>query len=189
MKNEEFKVLKEKYEELKSKRNEVLDIQKEIAILIESEEVKKYLNLLDLLKGKTTGSNTGIVKLSDRDIINIALRETRITPDEDIYVYLGTYKYSDEVDIVHGSSDISVSRTNKDADYVTYQMLESYYSDIVEIPYKEADKFEETHKIIIPKNVASRGKYFYNLQAKYFETMLLKSPEEAKQKIKKLLNQ
>ena len=33
MKNEEFKVLKEKYEELKSKRNEVLDIQKEIAIL------------------------------------------------------------------------------------------------------------------------------------------------------------
>ena len=58
---------------------------------------------------------------------------------------------------------------------------------LVRVPYKSAEEFENTHKVIIPKNVVSREKYFYKLQLEYFETMILKSPEEAKQKIKRLL--
>ena len=41
----------------------------------------------------------------------------KITPTNDIYVYIGTYKYSDEIDIVHCSNDILVDRNNNKADY------------------------------------------------------------------------
>ena len=187
MKNEELKLLKEKFEQLQTKRNEALNLQKEIALLEETEDVKKYLHLLNILNEKTSGRNTGITNFTDRDIINIALREARITPDEETYVYLGTYKYNNEVDIVHGASDFLVNRNDKNADYVLYQLLESYYCDNVQIPYKEADEFENTHRVIIPRNVKSNERYFYDLQAEYFETMILKSPEEASQNIKRLL--
>ena len=187
MKTEELKILKKKVEKLQTKREEVLTLQEEIALLEKSEVVKKYLNLLDLLDKKTTGRNANIDKITDEEIINIALRETKITPDEEIYVYLGTYKYNNELDIVHSLSDIPISRTNKYADYVLYQNLESKYYDSFKVPYKSAEEFENTHKVIIPKNVVSRKKYFYKLQLEYFETMILESPEEAKQKIKKLL--
>ena len=187
MKNDEYKILKEKFEQLQAKRNEVLNLQKEIALLEEKEEVRKYLNLLDMLDEKTSGRNQNITRLTDRDIINIALRETKITPDEETYVYLGTYKYNNEVDIEHGASDFLVNRNDKNADYVLYQLLESYYCNNVQIPYKEAGEFENTHKVIIPRNVKSNERYFYDLQSEYFETMILKSPEEANQNIKRLL--
>ena len=44
-----------------------------------------------------------------------------------------------------------------------------------------------THKIIIPQNVVNRQRYFYNLQSKYFETMIFESPEKAKEKIIRLI--
>lgn len=119
---------------------------------------------------------------------DIAVRNTKITPDEEIYVYIGTYKYTDEVDIVHTPHDIPVSRTNPDANYVLYQNLEvrDVYKD-VRIPYSKADEFEATHKIIIPQNVVSRKIYFHDLQSEYFETMIFDSPERAKEKVNRLI--
>ena len=91
---------------MQSKRYEVLAIQKENEKLEEKDEVKRYLNLLDLLEEKTTGSNGRIDKFTDREIIKVALNRVDITPDEEIYVYIGTYKINYEIDIVHGSNDL-----------------------------------------------------------------------------------
>ena len=113
--------------------------------------------------------------------------DTKITPDEEIYVYMGSYKYNNEIDIIHGSHDIPVSRANDDADYVVYQNLEAKYYETVQIPYLKADEFESTHKIIIPQNVVSRQRYFYDLQSEYFETMIFESPEKAKEKVNRLI--
>lgn len=187
MKSEELKKLKEIVEQLQTKKNEILKIQKEIITLENTKEVKRYLNLLDLLVEKNGERNIDIDKFSDKKIINIALNKVKLTPDEEIYVYLGTYKYNDEVDIIHGSNDISVSRTNQDADYVMYQNLESKYDGPIQVPYKKADEFEATHKIIFPQNVASRQRYFYELQSEYFETMIFESPEEAMKKVNRLI--
>ena len=55
MKIEELNELKEKVEQLIKKRNEVLEIQEEIKKLEETDEIKKYLNLLNLFQEKTTG--------------------------------------------------------------------------------------------------------------------------------------
>ena len=187
MKIEELKELKEKVEQLIKERDKVLEIQEEIKKLEETDEIKRYLYLLDLLQEKTTGRNTGIEKYTNKKIIDIAVCNTKITPDEEIYVYIGTYKYSDEIDIVHGSYDIPVSRANHDANYVLYQNLEAKYYETVQIPYKKADEFESTHKIIFPQNVASKQRYFYDLQSEYFETMVFESPEKAKEKVNRLI--
>ena len=187
MKSEDLKKIKEKVKELQTKKNEVLELQKKISKLKETEQVKKYLELLDILEEKTTGINKEIDKLTDDQLISIALRQVDITPDEEIYVYIGTYKYNREIDIVHGSTDIPVKRTNRDADYVVYENLESEYNGTVLIPYKKADEFEENHKIIIPHNVLFIEKYFYKLQTEYFKTMILESPELANEKINKLI--
>ena len=187
MKIEELNELKEKVEQLIKKRDKVLEIQEEIKRLEETDEIKRYLYLLDLFQEKTSGRNTGIEKYTNKEIIDIAVGNTKITPDEEIYVYMGTYKYNDEIDIIHGSNDIPVSRANHDADYVVYQNLEAKYYETVQIPYLKADEFESTHKIIIPQNVVSRQRYFYDLQSEYFETMVFESPEKAKEKVNRLI--
>ena len=187
MKSEELVKLKERVQQLKQERDKVLSIQGEIEKLEETEEVKKYLELLDLYEEKTTGRNTGIENYTDKKIIDIALRDTTITPDDEIFIYMGTYKYSDEIDIVHGSNDIQVSRINRDANYVLYQNLEAKYYEFVQIPYAKADEFEKNHKIIVPQNVVSSQKYFYDLQREYFETMVFESPLKAKEKVNRLI--
>lgn len=187
MKSEELKKLKERVKQLQAKKSEVLEIKKEIFGLEETPEVKKYLELLDILKDKTTGRNTGIDKFTDEKLVYIALGEINITPSEEIYVYIGSYKNNDEIDIIHGSNDFPVSRNNHEADYVIYRNLEARYNGEVVVPYNESNYFESTHKIIVSQNVLSRNEYFYKLQSEYFETMVLESAEIAKEKINKLI--
>lgn len=187
MKLEELNKLKEKVKELQSKREEVLAIKNEIAILEETEEIKRYLYLFGLYKEKKNDKNIEIDKLTDKRIVTLALGDVKITPDEEIYVYIGTYKYNYEIDIVHSSNDHIVSRNDSSADYVLYVKLESKYGEQVQIPYNKADEFEATHKIIVPKNALSRFTYFYDLQEEYFETMVLEGTEAAKKMINKLI--
>ena len=186
MKSEDLKKLKEIVKLSQDKKNEILELKKEIAELEKNTEVKKYLNLLDTLEEKKSKQNKEFENFSDSKLVAIALKKINITPDEEIYVYLGTYKYNDEIDVIHGLNDILVSRLNPKADYVRYQNLEAIYDGIIEVPYNQAAEFEETHKIIIPENV-SRQRYFYELQSEYFETMILESPEKAMIKVNKLI--
>ena len=138
-------------------------------------------------KEKTTGRNTNIEKYTDKKIIDIVVCNTKITPNDEIYVYLGTYEYSDEIDIIHGSNDVPVSRSNYNVDYVFYQNLEAKNHETIQIPYTKADEFESTHKIIVPQNVVSRQRHFYDLQSEYFETMIFESPEKTKEKVNRLI--
>lgn len=187
MKNEDLKKLRESFIELQAKRDNVLSIKREILELENNSIVKRYMKLQEELEEKTTGRNTGFDNYTDEDLIRITFNEIEIEPDQDIYVYLGTFKYNNECDIVHGSSDIEVSRTCADADYILYGNLELRYNSEIEIPYSRADEFEKTHKIIYPKNVASKYRYFYELQIEYFKTMILETPEKANNKIKELV--
>ena len=98
-----------------------------------------------------------------------------------------TLSCSTQVKLFHGSCDIPVSRDDRNANYVLYQNLESKYYESVQIPYTKADEFEMSHKIIVPQNVVSRQRYFYDLQSEYFEAMILESPERAKKIVNKLI--
>lgn len=187
MKSEELKKLKTEFKQLQEKRNEILKIKKEILCLKEKNDVKRYLELINLFQEKTTGRYSEFDTVNDEKLLNIALSKVNIKPDDQIYVYMGTYKYSPEIDIIHGSNDILVSRTNQNADYVIYKNLEARYNGIVEIPYKKVDDFEKKHRIIVPQNVVSKERYFYELQTEYFKIMILESPESATRKINELI--
>lgn len=187
MKNDELKKLKLKVKQLMKKRDDILKIKKEISSLEQTTEVKKYLYLLSLLEEETDKRNKNIDEYTDEKIINISLSNTEITPDADIFVYLGTFKYDNEADIIHGPSTIAVSRDNHDADYVLYQNLEAKSYETIQIPYDKVDEFESKHKIIIPNNITNKQKYFYDLQFEYFKTIVFESPEKAYEKINKLL--
>lgn len=187
MTSEELKKIRDEFKQLKDRRDEILEIQNEIAYLEEKEDVKRYLKLIDLFNEKTLGRNSRLDKLTDEQLITIALSKVEVTSSEQVYVYIGTYKYGCECDIVHGAQDILVDRSNCNADYVVYKNLESRYNETLEVPYKKADDFEKKHTVIFPVNVLNRYKYFYNLQKEYFETMILKSPDEANMMVNKLV--
>lgn len=187
MKKEELLKIKEELIKLKNERDEILKLEGEIKVLEQNETVKKYLDLLDLYDESLSGRKKNFNKKTDDDLLKIVINNNDITPREDIYVYIGTYKYSDEIDIVHGPSDIPVSRNAKDANYVIYYNLESKYYDSVEIPYKKYLEFESKHTIIIPENIVSRKKYFYDLQKQYFDLLINESEEKANEMINKLV--
>ena len=60
-----------KIEELNELKEKVIKIQDEIKRLEETEEIKRYLNLWDLLEEKTTGRNNGIKNYTNKKRIDI----------------------------------------------------------------------------------------------------------------------
>lgn len=186
MTNEELEKLREAYKVLESKRNKVLVLKKEIEELEKIDIIKKYNKLIDDYSKMTSGANTGIDEYTDDQLISIALNHVKITPDKNIYVYIGSYRYNREIDIIHGSSDYEVSRNSSNIDYVIYENLESIYNSTIEVPYHKVEEFERTHNVIFPKNVLNY-QYFYKLQLEYFKTMILSSREDAIESINKLI--
>ena len=187
MKSEELIKLRENYNELINERNKILALKSKIEELENNSVVKEYLATIAEYKAKHIDP---IEQEEDSYFVRMAVSRTDITPRDDYYVYMGTYKYTNEIDIVHAAHDIRVNRDDKDADYVVYSNLEAKSHSLggtVEIPYSKADEFESTHKIIVPKNVVSRDSYFYKLQEEYYETAILESEDKAIEKVHRLV--
>ena len=189
MLNSELELLRQNYKKLKEKAEKVVSLAKKIEELKQLPEVKEYLELLTEYE-KITSKFVNKEQIEQKNtayFIRKAVKQTDITPRNDYYVYTGTYKYTDEIDIVHSPNDIEVSRYNSSADYVAYYNLEAKNDFSVVVPYSKANEFELKHNIIFPKNVINRKSYFYDLQDEYFETLILESEEKAIQKINKLV--
>ena len=190
MKNEELIKLRENYNELIDERNKIHALKTKIEKLENSPVVKEYLDTVSEYEDSKTKSVNSIEKADDSYFIRKAVNRTTITPRDDYYVYMGTYKYTDVIDVIHAANDIRVNRNSNDADYVVYYNLEASvhsFEGTVEVPYTKADEFESNHKIIFPKNVVSRESYFYDLQEEYYETAILESEDKAIEKINKLV--
>lgn len=186
MNKEELLELKNEFIKLQDKRNEMINLMIKIEEQKEKPEVKKYLELIELFQEKTNKLNN-FYKKTDDELLSLVLSKTKITPSKEIYVYIGTYKYSNEIDIIHSTSDIKVSRYDTNADYVVYYNLEDRYDTRIEIPYSKMKEFESLNNIIFPQNVLSKERYFYELQFEYFKTLILNSEEEANEMINKLI--
>lgn len=192
MLDSELELLRQNYKKLKEKAEKVVSLAKKIEELKQLPEVKEYLELLTEYE-KITSKFVNKEQIEQKNaayFIRKAVKQTDITPRNDYYVYMGTYKYTDEIDIVHSPNDIEVSRYNSSADYVAYYNLEAKkysFNLSVVVPYSKADEFELNHNIIFLKNVINRERHFYDLQDEYFETLILESEEKAIQKINKLV--
>lgn len=188
----ELQQLRDKYNSLIEEKERLIYLSNKIKELKKLPVIQEYLESTKEYKQIRSKdyTNDGLENQPNSYFVRNAFSHLDITPRNDYFVYMGTYRYTTEVDIEHGANDIEVSRNDKSADYVIYYNLEARTHSIdssVIIPYSEADKFESTHKIIFPKNTLIKEKYFYDLQDEYYETAILESQEDAINKINKLV--
>lgn len=188
----ELQQLRDKYNSLIEEKERLIYLSNKIKELKKLPVIQEYLESTKEYKQIRSKdyTNDGLENQPNSYFVRNAFSHLDITPRNDYFVYMGTYRHTTEVDIEHGANDIEVSRNDKSADYVIYYNLEARTNSIdssVIIPYSEADKFESTHKIIFPKNTLIKEKYFYDLQDEYYETAILESQEDAINKINKLV--
>ena len=184
MKSEEIELLRENYYSLVKEKQELLALKKRILELEQTSEVKEYLDLVNRVNSKHCSKEK-----SNRELIRDAINFSNITPTNDIYVYIGAYKYSSESEIIHDSSIYLASRNDHTADYVVYYNLEAKRYNLnfsIKIPYEKAGEFESKYNVIFSERFDKEA-YFYDLQDEYFTTVILESEEKAMSKIKKII--
>lgn len=154
---------------------------KRIKKLEKNRYVREYLSLVGLSNTKqkfiTDTDDEIISQIYGKHIHRIDERDTN-----GIYVYLGTFRYSDEIDIVHSSCDIRVKYDDDRADYRLYQDLEQLASLVVNI--KDCKAFEENNTIINP-NGYFKSREYYKIQKEFFITAVKKGQETARRRILK----
>lgn len=113
MKNEELIKLRENYNKLINERNKILTLKSKIEKLEKNPVVKEYLDTISEYEDSKAKYVNPIEKKEDSYFVRTAINQTTITPREDYYVYMGTYKYTNEMDIMHAPNDIRVNRNDK----------------------------------------------------------------------------
>lgn len=189
MKPEEMELLRKRYYDLKGQKEKIMKVKMELLKLRKSPKVQRYLELVGEYQEIKDEGIADIENKDDDFFIRRAINFSKITPTNDIYVYIGAYKYNYETDIVHGASDYLVGRGDATADYFVYYNLEERSRSSVVVPYQEVNEFEENHHIIIPKKFFNRDCYFSHLQEEYFKTIIFESEEQALLKVKKLFKE
>ncbi len=143
--------------------------------------VREYIYLIGLSK-----FNTLFNYEDDDQIVSSIYNKYIYLIQEDetngIYVYLGTFRYSDEIDIVHSSCDIRVKYDDKRADYRLYKNIEQVFAKKINI--NDCKSFERENIILNP-NSYYKEKEYYNIQKEFFITAVKKGQEAARRRILK----
>lgn len=175
---EEYKKLTEKNKEINKKR-------KRLSKLMQHRLVKEYIKLYNEVNA-FDGINA-FHKQNYKSALTQSFRrfEYNIKETNGIYVYLGTFKYTDEVDIVHGEHDDRVNRDDPKADYSLYRNIENHNLQ-EDVKIKDRDEFERTHTIICGKNQCFPDMEYWKIQEEFYELVIKKGQEVAcKEIIKK----
>ena len=179
MKEEMLQSIKKDYENQKELRDNTIKSLEKLKELENNEIVKEYLNLkekLQLLKYER------IINQTDTEIINTLFRRNMYSNKDtnEIYVCLGSFKLDNVYDIEHGPSDFRVRRDDPTAEYRIYKDIEN--ENYIQLAIDKCEKFENTHKVIIPKTILT-DKYYYELQKEFILTAVEEGQEKACQKI------
>ena len=179
MKEELLIKIKDDLEKEKEKLREEIEKNKRIKELMNDKNIKEFLDLTGLKyevkSTKRKATNDIIESMYYRYLYQIGEDETN-----GLYVYMGTYRYTDEIDIVHGAHDIRVPYDSIDANYRVYRNIEKTSSEQVLI--RHCDEFENANTIINPK-VAFNEKTFYEIQREFFIRAIKDSQESAKKMV------
>lgn len=176
MKEELLNELKKEFEQKKKQVIEYNQKVKRIKELAKTPEVKEYLYLCNQVDGMKEQ------KMQDRDITSSIYHNYlyRIDKDETngIYVYRGTYRISDEIDIVHGARDIRVNYHSSLAYYRQYYDIEQI--EPINIPINQCEQFEKEHTILY---LDYFGRKFYTIQEEFFTKAITKNQDVARKYI------
>lgn len=184
MKEELLIILRDELVKQKIKNEQYNKKVKRIRKLQKDAKVKEYMQLTDF-----SYDDLKLIKVTDSEIIDSFYRRHlyKIKENETngLYVYLGTYQNSHEIDIVHGGNDIRVNYDSKKADYRIYQDIEQSFSEIIHI--SKCEQFEKDHTIINPKMYLGKNT-FYDIQKEFFVRAVKVNQESAKKLVLKKYN-
>ena len=121
MNNEVYQKIVDEYKTKKEEKenyNDLLKVKEEMETNV---IVKEYLELLEIIKNY----DKSYINKSDDEMILDAYNKCshRLDDDNEIFVYIGTYKYAVNVNF-KGTIDKSVDRNDPEADYRLYINLE-----------------------------------------------------------------
>lgn len=145
-------------------------------------KVQEYLKLNQLIK--ESGCEQKIQEKDDKIIESIFYKyQNQIKETNNIYIYLGTFKLSDEYDIVHGPSDERVNYDDSKAQYRIYINLENGMEK--EIKIDKCEQFERENKIIFPNTSISNRRFYYELQKEFINDIIIDGQDRAVERILK----
>lgn len=184
MKEELLINLRAELENQKQKNNQHNQKIKRINELKKDSNVKEYIQLMSEID-----DNLKQIKITDKEIIksiyNHYLHKIKENETNGIYVYIGTYEYSHEKDIIHGSKDFKVDYNSPSADYRVYWNIEQSFPESISI--KMCEQFEKTHIIINPNSYFKEQEY-YEIQQDFFIESVKVDQESAKKMILRKYN-
>ena len=141
----------------------------------DDEIVESYLTIMGLTKKDILP-----IDLDDKEIIlEIILKNLYKIKEEDtnnIFVYIGTYKFSNKLSKKHITKNIEVDYNDPGADYRIYWNIES--KNPIKIHISRCSIFENAYTVFDSKNIA-----FNDIQAYFFYKAITKNQEEAKKYI------
>ena len=180
MTDDNLNELKRNYDDLVIKKQKLLKLKQSIEKYEKKRKVRKYLEL----KKEFLSLNRSIANAPDDVLFEIAMTKSKTLDNLDnIYVYLGSYKASNEADIEHPSRDTRVFHGNNDEiDYKKYRNLEGACFDDVIVPSDKCDEFEDENIIIYPRTNLF-GKYYYKIRNDFYKDALEDGIDKAKKKL------
>lgn len=169
---------KTEYEDILKKKKEYEEKKRRLEFLKKNRLVKEYISLCEELGNYRVDS---FMKREDdtqlRYLFGKFCRKSKST--NDIYIYLGTYKYVYDCDIIHGDTDEQVSYYDEGASYSLYRNIESDSSIMIGLVHREA--FESSHIIVYPSRdyLSYRMVNFDRLQTEFARDCIDYGQEEA----------
>lgn len=182
MREELLKLVKKDFEREKKRQKELKIKLKRKANLEQNKWVKEYLELKEELD---ESFDKELVDKTDSQILRSSYASNVKQEDStnNIYMYMGTYRRSNEIDVVHGANDYRIEYDSPKADYRLYKNLEYEY-DYEMIPISQCCEFEKTHNFIHAKGYMREAK-FYKIQEEFIELAVKYGQEEACKRILK----
>lgn len=174
---------------IEKKRQEFIEVKRlqkylrdsilELEQLKENPYVERYIELLKL----DTDKNRKIIEKSEDELLgDVIYGICNVNRTNKIYFYLGTYKYSLECDIVHGSNDVLVKRDDPMADYRAYMNIEDEF-DCLHLSIGNSEIFEKQYQVIFPRYQYFSQKEYYEVREEFFKTVILENEDIAMKKI------
>lgn len=176
MKEEELLKIRERYTELVNLKEEVTKIKENMEELKKVPEVQKYIELYDKLNSWVYYD----VKHADyKHLAESLARSKGVTPTTNIYCYIGTYQYDENMD------PDKIGDFSEDMDFVSFTNIETFKSSIKVKP-EDLQEFVKENIIVSPTELCQDGAMlYYMVQNEYFETCVKEGQDKAIEKCKK----
>lgn len=165
MNNTELEQFRKEYETLKRENEALLEARDELRKLLETEEVKRYIELSDIVEENYEAPSDE--SLATKVYSNISYSKIKEENSNNILIYMGSYLFEK---LTYDS--------DPDADYKAYMDLETMRA--YNIPLENVKTFENAHTIIyIPVTYPNHQEFSRNFFAlrNWFLLEILRRPQ------------